>query len=91
MVCLCDSLAAGDCYSEVVQQAKTAVEAVEAREELMKGLTTGGGATKEANCTVSDDNNTYLMQWKSLCLPKLFLSIQKNILYGVYGVGEHEN
>lgn len=81
MVCHCDSLAAGDCYSEVVQQAKTAVEAEVAREELMKGLTTGGGATKEANCTVSDYNNTYLMQWNSLCLPKLFFKPPEKIYH----------
>ncbi|KAM7396206.1 hypothetical protein PAMP_019263 [Pampus punctatissimus] len=40
-----------ECYSDVVHQARTAVEADRVREELMNRNTTGGGATTEATCT----------------------------------------
>ncbi|XP_054864966.1 hydrocephalus-inducing protein homolog [Amphiprion ocellaris] len=40
-----------ECYSDVVQQARAAVEADRVREELMDGITAGGGATTEAACT----------------------------------------
>lgn len=36
------------------------MEAEVVREELMKGLTTGGGGTEEANCTVSDYSEQHL-------------------------------
>ncbi|XP_042266839.1 hydrocephalus-inducing protein homolog isoform X2 [Thunnus maccoyii] len=41
-----------ECYSDVVQQARTAVEANRLREEVLNGITTGGGATTEATCTL---------------------------------------
>ncbi|XP_008288806.1 hydrocephalus-inducing protein homolog [Stegastes partitus] len=40
-----------ECYSDVVQQARAAVEADRVREELMDGITAGRGATTEATCT----------------------------------------
>ncbi|XP_071313817.1 hydrocephalus-inducing protein homolog isoform X2 [Trachinotus anak] len=42
-----------ECYSDVVQQARAAVEAIGVRKELMNGNTTGGGATTEASCTLT--------------------------------------
>ncbi|XP_047451812.1 hydrocephalus-inducing protein homolog [Mugil cephalus] len=40
-----------ECYSDVVQQARTAVEAD--REELTNRITAGGGATTEPTCTLT--------------------------------------
>ncbi|XP_053175951.1 hydrocephalus-inducing protein homolog [Scomber japonicus] len=42
-----------ECYSDVVQQARTAVEANGVREEVINGITTGEGATTEATCTLT--------------------------------------
>lgn len=49
----CDSFAAEECYSDVVQQARAAVEADTVREELMNEITTGGRATTETSCTLT--------------------------------------
>ncbi|XP_070763174.1 hydrocephalus-inducing protein homolog [Enoplosus armatus] len=42
-----------ECYSDVVQQARTAVETDRVREELTNGISAGGGATAEANTTLT--------------------------------------
>ncbi|XP_026221932.1 hydrocephalus-inducing protein homolog [Anabas testudineus] len=42
-----------ECYSDVVQQARAAVDADIAREELMNGITTGGRAPTEASGTLA--------------------------------------
>ncbi|GAA6221266.1 hydrocephalus-inducing protein homolog [Lates japonicus] len=42
-----------ECYSDVVQQARAALEANGVKEELMNGLTTGGGAATEDSCTLT--------------------------------------
>ncbi|XP_076588631.1 hydrocephalus-inducing protein homolog [Chaetodon auriga] len=42
-----------ECYSDVVQKARTAVEADRVKVELMNGITTGGGAATEADCTLT--------------------------------------
>ncbi|XP_035521672.1 hydrocephalus-inducing protein homolog [Morone saxatilis] len=42
-----------ECYSDVVQKAKTAVEADRVRMEFMTGFATGGGATTEADHTLT--------------------------------------
>nr|XP_046249402.1 hydrocephalus-inducing protein homolog [Scatophagus argus] len=44
-----------ECYSDVVQRARTAVEADGIREELMNGTTTGRGGTTEANCMLTHE------------------------------------
>ncbi|KAF3689156.1 Hydrocephalus-inducing protein Hy-3 [Channa argus] len=49
-------LPAEERYSEVMQQAKAAVEADLVREELMNGITSGGQATTESSCCT----NTYV-------------------------------
>ncbi|XP_045894223.1 hydrocephalus-inducing protein homolog [Micropterus dolomieu] len=42
-----------ECYCDVVKQARTAVETDRVSKELMNGITTGGGATAETNCTLT--------------------------------------
>ncbi|TMS05303.1 Hydrocephalus-inducing protein-like protein [Larimichthys crocea] len=44
-----------ECYSDVVQQARTAVEADRVRWELTNGITTGGGAATEVGCTLTSE------------------------------------
>ncbi|XP_028440234.1 hydrocephalus-inducing protein homolog [Perca flavescens] len=56
-----------ECYSDVVQQARTAVEGDRVREEFMNGITAaGGGATTDTNCTLTYEELLHMEIEKTL-------------------------
>ncbi|XP_032378415.1 hydrocephalus-inducing protein [Etheostoma spectabile] len=55
-----------ECYSDVVQQARRAVERDRVREELMNGITAGGGSTTKANCSLTYEELLHMEIEKTL-------------------------
>lgn len=52
------SFAADECYNDVVQQARSAVESDEVLKEVISETTTGGLPPVETNATLTVSNNT---------------------------------
>ncbi|KAK2841889.1 hypothetical protein Q5P01_012089 [Channa striata] len=69
-----------ECYSEVLQQARAAVEADIVREELMNGINSGGQATTETSCCTHTYEELLHMEIERILVKKNALAVTGSLL-----------